>query len=582
MTAYRKLSIKMKVFLMIMLMMALVITLAFTSLYYTYSVYDRQLYDKSSSLLNLSSSTVDAELRKLEALSHAMISDRVIQKSLKSLAQDDTDYTGFVERNRMADRIWEHASGAARYVQSVHLIDSQGGLVKYGEALTFSSEKYNRMIRAAEGANGAVRWLYPDEDDPMLAMVRQVRSYEPMTLEPIGILFFRINIDKLIEEYAGIDNKDSDIVLKAGQKVIYPFREFSDSLSADLQPLPGSGGYEIKELDDQIVLVAQKKSAQTGWVYYNMAPYEQIFERIILLKNALIVVYVIAIVVVLTLGMAFARSLTRPIQQLITQMRDIQHGSLENMDTTITMPVSKHVDELGMLQRTYRLMITRINTLIKENYANQLVIKETEFKALQAQINPHFLYNALDSIHWLAKKSRQEQISRMVLSLGYLLRTSISFKQNVITIAEELEIVSHYITIQQYRFQARLDLQMDMPSAYLQCSIPKMTLQPLLENAIQYGLELQTGPCVIRLYAQMHENKLAVFVEDNGPGMEQEYVKQVLRGEVQTRGSGIGLLNIRDRLHLAFGEEYDMILESSPGRGTRVILLLPPPKGEAL
>ncbi|MNP60990.1 Histidine kinase-, DNA gyrase B-, and HSP90-like ATPase [compost metagenome] len=87
---------------------------------------------------------------------------------------------------------------------------------------------------------------------------------------------------------------------------------------------------------------------------------------------------------------------------------------------------------------------------------------------------------------------------------------------------------------------------------------------------------------MIRLYAQMHENKLAVFVEDNGPGMEQEYVKQVLRGEVQTRGSGIGLLNIRDRLHLAFGEEYDMILESSPGRGTRVILLLPPPKGEAL
>lgn len=125
MTAYRKLSIKMKMFLMIMFMMAFIIILAFGSLYYTYSVYDKQLFDKSSRLLNLSSSTVDVELQKLEALSLNMISDTQIQRALKSLLDDDSAYSSFIERKKITDRLWEHISGAARYVQSVHLIDSR-------------------------------------------------------------------------------------------------------------------------------------------------------------------------------------------------------------------------------------------------------------------------------------------------------------------------------------------------------------------------------------------------------------------------------------------------------------------------
>ncbi|MNW58179.1 Sensor histidine kinase YpdA [compost metagenome] len=116
-----------------------------------------------------------------------------------------------------------------------------------------------------------------------------------------------------------------------------------------------------------------------------------------------------------------------------------------------------------------------------------------------------------------------------------------------------------------------------MPAPYLECAIPKLTLQPLLENAIQYGLEPQVGSCLIRVCAEISGGKLALIVEDHGPGMEPEYVEQVLRGEVKTRGTGIGLLNIRERVRLAFGEEYDVLLESRPGLGTRVTVLLPPP-----
>lgn len=578
MMVYRNMSIKTKMVLMILLMMLLMAGLAFGSFSYAYSIYDRQLYDKSYRLLNLSSASVDQELKRLEALSLRIIADTQIQQGLIDLIDDDTEYSDYMSRKQLTERLFEHINASERYVQSVHLIDPQDRVNRYGDSVSFSEEKYALLIQAAEAGNGAVRWVAPDDADPMLIMVRQVRSYEPMTLKPLGVLFLRINIQRLAEDYAGMASEHSDIVLKDGDQVIYPYKQISDAVTAGLQPLPGGEGYEIKKVDGEEVFLSQKHSSYTGWRYYNIVSYDDIFRGIIWLKNTLILVFVVATLLVVALGAGFARSLTKPIRLLIGQMKEVQHGDLEQMDANLSSQTFRHMDEVGLLQRTFRLMIARINMLIKENYANKLVIKETEFKALQAQINPHFLYNALDSIHWLAKKNAQGQISSMVVSLGYLLRSSISLKRNVITVAEELEIVRHYITIQQYRFRDRLDFQMDVPETYNDALIPKLTLQPLLENAIQYGLEPMIEPCAIRLYAVRRDDRLALVVEDKGPGMEPDFVQRVLDGEVETRGTGIGLLNIRDRVQLAFGEEYGIEVESEAGAGTKVSVWLPLPQ----
>ncbi|GGF90200.1 sensor histidine kinase YesM [Paenibacillus albidus] len=580
MKAYRNLSIKLKVFLTIILLMIIIITLAFGSLYYVYSIYDKQLYDKSYRLLNLSSTTVDMELKKLEAMTLTIIADRQIQQSLWDLRHNDADYSGYITRSTITDRLWTHISTAERYVQSVHLIDPTGRISNYGETLTFPQDKYKRMIAEAASGKGAVRWLYPDDTDRMLMMVREVRAFDPMTLEKIGTLFLRINIERLVEDYAGMASGHSDIVLKSGDDLVYPYRGIPSGVTGVMQAQNSREGYEIKEVDGDILFLSQKKSAYTGWTYYNYVPYKDIFEKILWVKRAMIIVFGLAVLLVIALGIRFARNLTRPIRLLISQMKEVQYGDLDSSGIPVAPAAFPQMDEVGLLQRTFRLMITRINTLIKENYANQLVIKETEFKALQAQINPHFLYNSLDSIHWLAKKSGHGQISSMVVSLAYLLRSSISLKQNVITVAQELEIVSHYITIQTHRFQHRLDFRMEVPEVYYSAAIPKLTLQPLLENAIQYGVETMIEPCSIRLYAGQQEGMLAITVEDRGPGMEEEFVSRVLSGEVQTRGTGIGLLNIRDRVRLAFGDSYGIKVESTPGFGTKVSVLLPLPQEE--
>ncbi|UJF34995.1 sensor histidine kinase [Paenibacillus hexagrammi] len=217
----------------------------------------------------------------------------------------------------------------------------------------------------------------------------------------------------------------------------------------------------------------------------------------------------------------------------------------------------------------------RIQELIKENYTKQLVIRETEFRSLQAQINPHFLYNTLESINWISKMNGQKQVSQMVEALGHLLRSSISMKQDLITIGAELDLVQHYITIQKVRFEERLDFHMQVPGEFRSGLIPKLTLQPLLENAIKYALEEMLDPCLISIAAREDGSRLDIMVEDNGPGIDIEYLDQIMKGERQSKGTGVGLKNIDERIRIAFGDDCGVRIENKAEGGTRVTVRIP-------
>ncbi|NRG34939.1 sensor histidine kinase, partial [Niallia circulans] len=195
--------------------------------------------------------------------------------------------------------------------------------------------------------------------------------------------------------------------------------------------------------------------------------------------------------------------------------------------------------------------------------------------ALQAQINPHFLYNTLESINWQAKMNRQTDISSMVESLGYLLRNAISAKNDAVLLEEEIFIVDHYIRIQKYRYGDRLTFHKMIPPETKNCYIPKLMIQPLVENAIHYALEQMIEPCKITVRAVLRENNLHITVEDNGPGMEEELLARVRKQEVKTRGTGIGLYNIDSRIKLLYGEEFGLIIKSKRGTGTQVHLIIP-------
>ena len=213
------------------------------------------------------------------------------------------------------------------------------------------------------------------------------------------------------------------------------------------------------------------------------------------------------------------------------------------------------------------MTLDKIDNLIHENYEKQILLKDTEYRMLQAQINPHFLYNTLNSINWMIRAKKNEEAARMTVALGTILRAALS-REQYFTMEEELHMLEQYITIQEYRYQKRAVFSIDakVGGQYL---IPHMTLQPLVENAIYHGVEKMLTPCTITVTVREEEDLIRITVTDDGPGMTPEELRAVRKFTARPKGHGIGLKNIAERLKMAFDQEAGFWIDSTPDQGTR-------------
>lgn len=568
---YRHMRIRNKLSLLIALIVALSFAATLLVQQYAFSVYDSEIYSKSSQVLNLSSAAIEAELKRIQQISYNVTADVQVQKLLAQIADTGSDYDRLLLRRDLVDRLLNY-TGTEPYLYSIQLYDSLGHENAAGNVYTLSGDKEDDLIRRTNEAEGESIWLYPDGRDDALIAARIIRSYEntDFSLRRLGMLVIRINIGKIVREHAP---EGGELVIKSGADSVYPARSAFPDVRLD--QAAGGSGYFIGKFGGERYFISHVESRNTGWVYFNVTPYDRIFERIIFIKELVVFVFIGILVVVIAWGYRFSRSMTRPIEDLIARMRLAERGNFEEANLVSADPGHLPRDEVGLLHRSFRIMIERINMLITENYSSRLLIKETEFKALQAQINPHFLYNTLESINWMAKMNFQTQISEMVEALGFLLRHSISLKDPLIPLRDELSLVDSYVTIQKFRFEERLEFGTSIPEELLDRFIPKLTLQPLLENAVNYAVEPSTEPCRVVIRAWESEGGLFLAVEDSGPGMDPAMLDRLRQGEAKSNGRGIGLLNIDERIRIAFGEQYGVRVESAAGKGTRVVLALP-------
>lgn len=569
---FKHMKIKNKLSLLIAFIVAMTFTFALIVQQYAFSVYDEQLYLKSSRVLHLSSSAIEKELERIDQLSFNIITDTQIQLLLHSISKSDSDYDRLILRQRLVDRLLNYV-GSEPSLFSIHIVDSFGAQQDVGSVIHINTDKRNEILKLAGEGKGAERWTYPDAFDPALILSREIRSYSgtQFDLQHIGTIFMRVDMDRIAKEYVA---DEGDLIIASGEDIIYPSELHFDPAGIR-NSISSENGYFTKEIEGKTYFIAFNRSADTGWTYLNVTPFNQIFKQIVFIKELVIVVFIIIFAVAILWGIRFSRGLTRPIENLIARMKLAEKGNFVEANVLAIGGEPPAMDELGLLHRTFRLMVERINVLITENYSSRLLIKETEFKALQAQINPHFLYNTLESINWIAKINKQTQISQMVQALAFLLRNSVSLKEPILTLEEELEIVKNYVTIQKYRFEDRLAFNLDINKEEFTRTIPKLTLQPLLENAVHYALEPSVGTCSISIYAQYEEDAFCLIVEDDGPGMLPNTLELLRKEELKTAGNGIGLLNIDERIKFAFGEQYGIKIDSSSGEGTRIKIMLP-------
>ena len=573
-THYVNLPIKYKLFYFHFLMVLILCLTSLAAIQIALNIHQEIICQEAVKVLNFATKSIEDELRQIEKYAYNIIINAELQDTLEKLKNGLSVYERGVLGKELTDRLWEWRF--ERNISSVNLIDCNGNQYAGGDQIPH--ELAMGIVSQVAVEEGSMAFLEPVGGNPSIIGARTIRKVRELSLAPLGTLIIRVDIEKIIQQltYDTMENHKY-LLITSGEKTVYssfPDLDVSEGLADDKE----NGGYQVVKVDGKSYFVVFNKSPFTNWLYTNILPYEDVFKQVIQMRRIVILIFGALFLITMLISLWMAGNLTKPMQKLINQMKLVESGEFE--ETMAQSLELERGDEIGTLQRKFLKMVQRIKNLIQENYTKQLLVKEAQLRALQAQINPHFLYNALESINWRAKINQQTEISQMIESLGNLLRNAMSDQQHLVTVNEELKLIQDYIHIQKVRFGSRLDFKIELDRRWEQLLIPKLILQPLVENAINHGLEQMIEPCTIRITATESGAFLFLKVEDNGPGIPPDLLRKLQMQETKPDNLGIGLKNIDERLKLVYGKEYGLTLTSQVGAGTRVMVKIPKEKVE--
>lgn len=318
--------------------------------------------------------------------------------------------------------------------------------------------------------------------------------------------------------------------------------------------------------------VVTKTVGYTGWKLVGVIKGTGI--SLNMLKTRLFIVFVILLIIfiVIIINSYISFRVTNPIRELEKSVKALEEG---NLDADIYMGGSYEVQHLG---KSVQDMKFRIKGLMQDIVNEHEEKRKSEFDSLQAQINPHFLYNTLDIIVWQIENEKQSEAVHTVTALARFFRLSLGKGKNIVTVKDEIDHVKNYLMIQHMRFKNKFDYEFDIAEDVLELPSLKLMLQPLVENAIYHGMEFMDGDGLIMVKAWREEDELYLSVADNGLGMTEDKVEMILTGKSSSgngRGSGIGVKNVNERIKLYFGEAYGLSIDSEPDEGTKVTIHLP-------
>ena len=323
----------------------------------------------------------------------------------------------------------------------------------------------------------------------------------------------------------------------------------------------------ILEWDEEKYDVFGQYNGLTGWKTYSVVAVHDIFPQAAQLRGTIAMIVMLAVFVALVMVTVISYSITAPIRELSNAMKQVEQ---ENFDIEIR---SRRKDEIGHLITSFTYMVGRIRQLIYEVYQKKIEQKNAEIRALQAQINPHFLYNTLDSINWMLIERDEQDISDVVVSLGEILRYAIGGQNHLVPLRSEVRYIESYLFIQKNRLEERLNYQWELDEEALDVLVPKLIMQPLVENAVIHGIEPLKKGGMLLMKAWVEEETLLIRVTDNGEGMNQEEL-EALREKLSRKDEieNIGMRNIQRRIELTFGLEQAMEIQSVKGEGTTITI----------
>ena len=563
------------------LLLGAVIIITVISLSYTrQSVFENSsLYTQT--IIQQMNQNIDSYIDYMENTSYLVSSNEDVQKYLFGDTADPE------ARDRILSQ-FETILDSRSDILNLGIIAENGRmLINNGQRLTnqdldiHSQEWYTNALEGRESVyltSSHVQHIISGERPWVITLSRGIRNKEMGTgQEKEGVFFIDLNysaISELCDQsmvgnqgYAFIVDADGNIVYHPQQQQLY------NELQTENIDLVMNAGSDIVTWGDGInkKMYSISRSEKTGWTVVDCVRVEELLRR----SNEAQSIYVLVAIGLMAVALFFSRfvakSITLPIQRLCDSMERVQEGDFSVSDIVVDSE-----NEIGSLTKSFNVMTQRIHELMAQNIREQEAKRKSELKALQSQINPHFLYNTLDSIIWMAEGKKNEEVVLMTASLARLLRQSISNEDELVSIGQETEYARGYLTIQKMRYKDKLEFWIEVEPSILNIRLIKLVLQPVIENAIYHGLKYKESRGLLLVKGFMKNGNAVLQVIDDGVGMDQETLDHIYeRHKVDYHSNGVGIYNVQKRLQLYYGNEYGIVYESKPGEGTTATITIP-------
>ncbi|TBL71403.1 cache domain-containing sensor histidine kinase [Paenibacillus thalictri] len=523
-------------------------------------------------------------LKDYENRSTMIFSLKELQKEIKNQFEDSYEHSQNIDN---INKFFSDFINSQNDTVNVYILGEYGTSIRYSTVAPtismpiiniFQEEPWYKLIR---DANGAVVWLGNQapfsprsrDTEPVFTFGRAVKDLSGK-MDIVGILLYDVELGDIVKilndmnlhspGHSYIVGKNNTIVAASDGS------RFMDTFDVSL-PDDESGLKTIMHNGEE-QLVVYDSVANTDFKIVKMASMDELLKES--RQIGLFTVYLIigfAIMATL-LALVVVNHINKPIYLLLQFMKKVRGGDFK------AKIVNDRKDEFGLLFDNFNVMVAHIKSLIEELYIQELLKKETQLKMMVSQINAHFLYNTLDSIHWIARVHKVDEISTMIFGLSRYLRLSLNEGRDQATVAEVIELLNSYISIQKVRYQDKFEVQVKADADVLEYRVLKHLFQPLVENAIYHGIEKKKGPGCLSIAWEKREELLVFTVTDDGAGIEPDKlleIRKMLEDGELISSDNFALKNINSQIKLGYGESYGLDIDSEQGAGTRVTITVP-------
>ncbi|MGI6623255.1 MAG: cache domain-containing sensor histidine kinase [Acetivibrionales bacterium] len=538
------------------------------------------LYSISSNILSM--------IENAKNLSKVVITSDEIQQPLNQISETPypKDYT---EYQRIMNTYISRFIEAFPFISSIYIYDSASQ--RYGidkmhlKTLKIPNISMADWYESAVDAKGGfilklnAGGIYEDSDEETyISLIRIINDI--YTQKPLGVLIMNITESSFVNSYADILNKyKTDIMIldEEGHTVVdFRNNQPTDIVNSLLYSEHEDGSNSmVGDIDGRKYLVSLLNMQKYNWSIISVMPFDELSKESAIFNITAISIIVLNAALMFMGAVAISRMIATPIKKLLEAMKGVEHGDFKKVE------IDTGDNEIGSLRDAYNIMITEIQHLIDKVVTEEKIKRKAELDVLQAQIKPHFLYNTFDSISSLALSGKSEQVYKVMKSLGSYYRVSLSKGSEVITVAEEIDVVRNYMAIQQVRYGDIFTMHYDIDESATKYRILKLILQPLVENSLYHGIKPKGEHGNIYIRCKQRDEFIELIVEDDGVGVSKETIAMILdnRYSMDTKSS-FGLRGTIERLRIFYGIKDPVFINSALGSGTTVTIHIPIERSE--